>query len=300
MQKAQDSYFVSHAGQTYGPWTVAEICQRFAKMELIAADYVYVDASSEWIPILECQVIVEALKAQKPAAPPPKAPPPKQAIASESKSTSPEPLSSAKTKEPSRAEPELGDLHDASSDKAEWFVQKDTHRYGPFTQLGLIRGLQEKTIFDYDLIWRKGMESWVRVMDHELFKPEAIRHIRKENPTEAKRFFFERKHPRLDVQCDVLVHNGKSVWVAKAFQLSEGGCGLLIPNALLQPGQVLTLHFPEWNGLKAFHATAEIMSKRFVPNVRDARTKVPYGVKFLKVEKKVQQALHEFVVSRAA
>src|SRR3954469_3260042 len=71
----QTTYFVSHAGQTYGPWTIVEITTRIGKMELIATDYIYEDSGGKWIPLMECKAVVEALRSQKPAAAPPTAPP---------------------------------------------------------------------------------------------------------------------------------------------------------------------------------------------------------------------------------
>jgi len=280
----QTSFFVSHAGQTYGPWTVGEITSRIAKMELIATDYIYDDASSNWIPLMECKAIIEALRQQKPAAPP-SAPPPK-ATAPESK---PEIDLVVHT---STITPTVSE----TDPSGEWFVQKDTHRYGPFTYQGLVKALQEKSVFDYDLVWKKGMEKWVRVAEHELFNPEAIRALQKE----SKNIFQQRKHKRLPIQTDVIVHDNKSVWLGQTFQGSEGGSGMHVRNATLMPGQVLFLHFTGFEGIPSFNALCEVVSKKYVPNIRDPRSTIPYGMKFVKIDRDVQNKMRDFFGRKAA
>lgn len=296
----QTSYFVSHAGQTYGPWTVSEITTRIAQMELIATDYIYDDATSAWIPLLECKAITDALKAQRPAGAPPSAPPmpkaPEQRVHVEANVK----LASVQPEVRIESPSSLVAPHpeDASSDQAEWFIQKDSHRYGPFTYPGLVKALQEKSVFDYDLVWRKGMEKWVRLAEHELFSAEAIREF-KENPQNANRVFFERKYPRVAVKSDVIVHDNRSVWLGQTYQGSEGGSGMMVRNATLVPGQVLFLHFTGHESIPSFNALCEVVSKKYVPNIRDPRSPVPYGMKFVKVDKHVQEAMREFYKSKA-
>ncbi len=372
----QVSYFVSHAGQTYGPWTVSEITQRIAQMELIATDYVFDDGQQSWVPILECAAVIEALRAQKPVAPPAskaglgrQGPPhpsvkigrttgaivdeiytrdesgePTEKLSSEKlteKMTESRAGSSASTtgateptvphqsepaapnksepaalnksepaalnkSEPSalyKSEPEVqcnkSDFQDASSENAEWFVQRSTHRYGPFTYLGLIKALQEKTIFDYDLVWRRGAggidspEKWIRIAEHDMFTEDAIRKMQTRNGSRED-FFFQRRYTRFPMASEVIVHDNQSVWLGQTFQASEGGSGMVIQNALLVPGQVLSLHFTGFDGLPSFNALCEVVNKRYVANIRDSRTTVPYGMKFVKVDKLVQQSMREY------
>jgi hypothetical protein len=286
----QTTYFVSHAGQTYGPWTVVEITSRIGKMELIATDYIYDESSTSWIPLMECKAVIEALRLAKPAAPPTAQPP---------KAAAP------------KAEPEIdlvvqtatitpisansgSDIE--SEESGEWFVQKDSHRYGPFTYQGLVKALQEKSVFDYDLVWKKGMEKWIRLAEHELFNAEAIRKLQ----TDAKGIFQQRKHKRLAIKTDVIVHDNKSVWLGQTYQGSEGGSGMHVRNATLMPGQVLFLHFTGFDGIPSFNALCEVVSKKYVPNIRDPRSTVPYGMKFVKLDKQVQEAMRDFFGRKAA
>lgn len=283
----QTTFYVSHAGQTYGPWTVSEIMRRIAQMELIATDYIFEDSKSNWVPLMECEVISRALRSAKPSAPPPGVPTKTETTAT----------STAKVI-PLKAETAV--LQDASSAEAEWFVQKETHRYGPFTYLGLIKALQEKSIFEFDLIWRNGAEKWVRLAEHEMFTLEAIRAAMGQAGTESSKFFFERQFPRFSLKSEVIVHDNTSVWLGQTYQSSEGGSGVTIRNATLAPGQVLYIHFTEYQGIPAFNALCEVVNKRYMPNVRDPRAAVPYGLKFVKIDAGVKEALREYSCAKAA
>ncbi len=280
----QVSYFVSHAGQNYGPWTIAEITQKIAQMELIATDYIFDDGQQAWIPILECTAVTAALRAQKPSAPP-----------------SSKNLNEATHSDPTPMRNQY--LQDASSAGAELYVQRGTHRYGPFTYLGMIKALQEKTIFDYDLVWRRSSdaigspEQWIRIAEHEMFTEVAIRDMQK-RAGHQDRFFFQRQHPRFPMMSEVIVHDNQTVWLGQTFQASEGGSGMVIQNATIIPGQVLNLHFTGFDGLPSFNALCEVVNKRYVANVRDQRTTVPYGVKFLKIDKRIQQTIREYSGSK--
>ncbi len=288
----QTAFYVSHAGQTYGPWALAEITLRIARMELIATDYVYDDGKNAWVPLMECEAVVEALRSEKPSAPPPRQP-----VAS----PAPSEAGGGRSEASPGAEPAR--LHDASSEDAQWFVQKGAHRYGPFTYLGLIKALQEKSIFDFDLVWNKGAEAnetWVRLAEHEMFTPAAIRGTMETAGRESSKFFAARRFPRFPVASEVIAHDNKSVWLGRTYQASEGGSGVTIRNAMLEPGQVLHLHFEEFDGLPAFNAICEVVNKRYVPNVRDPRAAVPYGVRFVDVDKDVQLALKEYGSVKAA
>lgn len=284
----QTTYFVSHAGQTYGPWPVVEITNRIAKMELIATDYIYDESTSKWIPLMECKAIIEALRSQKPSAAPPSAPPPKAA---------------APTAEPldvvvhtATITPIKEDSETEETQALEWFIQKESHRYGPFSYEGLVKALQEKSVFDYDLVWKQGQEKWVRIAEHELFNSEAIRKLK----GQGGKLFTQRKHKRVEMKSDVIVHDNKSVWLGQTYQGSEGGSGMNVRNATLMPGQVLFLHFSGFEGVPAFNALCEVVSKKYVPNIRDQRSAVPYGMKFVKLDKHVQEAMRDFFKSKAA
>lgn len=310
----QIEFYVSKGEQTLGPWTIDEIAARLGRSELAVTDFIYLEGRDEWIPLMECDQLREKLKAKKPAkAPPKQAAAPKADIPKEPEQAIAQ--GEAEVRE-SAARPESEALARAFSarkeqtaptaeDAAEWFVQKGSHRYGPFTYLGVVRALQEKSIYEFDLIWKNGMDQWVRVAEHEAFAPERIRDLKTKTEGETG-IFFRRQHARIPFESEVIVHDNRSVWMGKAFEGSAGGSGLVIENATLVPGQVVLLHFESRDGLPAFNALCEIVSKKFQKELKDAKTPVTYGVRFIKLDSAAEPKVQEYFrtkgneVSRAA
>lgn len=256
-------FHVSHIGQNYGPWTLDEIMQRLAKMELIASDLIFDESKNDWVPFMEFAPLVNALKGLKPAAPP----------------------KPSKTEEVVDTPTGTTTLH--SDEKAEWFVQKQSHRFGPLTYSGLIRALQEKQVYEFELVWKEGMGEWVRVAEHPEFTPEKIKAVL--GTPEAKRAFLQRKHARFTYMNDVMVHDNTTVYLGQSFQGGAGGAGVIIENATFQPGQTVLLHFAAHDGIPAFNVEAEIVSKRFVKDVRDKKTPIPYGLRFKRMDEKASK-----------
>lgn len=257
-------FHVSHIGQNYGPWTLDEIMQRLAKMELLASDLIFDEGKDDWVPFMEFAPLVNALKGLKPAAPP----------------------------KPAHAESAVIDkptgtttLH--SDEKAEWFVQKQSHRFGPLSYAGLIRALQEKQVYEFELIWKEGMSEWVRVAEHPDFTPEKVKAVLK--TPDAKRAFLQRQHARFTYMNEVMVHDNSTVYLGQSFQGGAGGAGVIIENATFQPGQTVLLHFAAHDGMPAFNVEAEIVSKRFVKDVRDKKTPIPYGLRFKRMDEKASK-----------
>ena len=268
-------FHVSHIGQNYGPWTLDEIMQRLAKMELLSSDLIFDEAKNDWVPFMEFAPLVSALKGLKPAAPPPK-------------SASVETVSDAPS----------GTTTLNSDERSEWFVQKQSHRFGPLSYAGLIRALQEKQVYEFELIWKEGMGEWVRVAEHPDFTPEKIK-AALETP-EAKRAFLQRKHARFTYMNEVMVHDNSTVYLGQSFQGGAGGAGVIIENASFQPGQTVLLHFAAHDGMPAFNVEAEIVSKRFVKDVRDKKTPIPYGLRFKRMDEKASKVWNTYFKDKAA
>lgn len=308
----QIEYYVSKGDQTLGPWTINEIANRLQASEIAITDFVYIEGRDEWIPLMECEPLREKLRAKKPKAPPP---PAKGATTSSSVNPAEETRKAIAEAEAEAREvaarPETEALAKAfsprnsgpgnalSDEAAEWFVQKGNNRYGPFTYHGLVRALQEKSIYEFDYVWKAGMEHWIRIAEHEAFTPEKIRELREQTAGETG-VFFRRQHPRIPFESEVIVHDNRSVWMGKAFEGSVGGSGLMIENATLVPGQVVLLHFAERDDLPAFNALCEIVSKKFQRDVKDSKAPVTYGVRFLKLDSTVEPKVHEYFRKKAS
>jgi hypothetical protein len=276
----QNEYFISHLGEHVGPWGLDEIAQRLAKVQLLATDFIYDDQAADWIALNKYQPLLDL-------------------ISTEFKPTKAPPTAVIK-------QPEVQAEHPAQAKQAEviqmrpsaqeaWFVQKESHRFGPLTSLNVVKALQEKTVFDFEFIWQEGMTDWVRIAEHPAFTIDKIRTL----ATEQKDIFIARKHPRITFMNEVMVHDHHSLWMGQAFQGSEGGSGLIIQNAALHLGQIVNLHFASHDGLNAFNVSGEIVCKKFVKDIKNKKTPVPYGVKFVDLESKLQNMLRDYFTHKA-
>jgi hypothetical protein len=275
----QKEFFVSHLGEHVGPWALDEVAQRLAKVQLLATDFIYDDSFADWIALNKYQPLLDLISTEfKPT----KAPP-----------TLVEPqVSESETKQESR-KADVIPLHPSVLES--WFVQKESHRFGPLTSLNVIKALQEKTVFDFEFIWQEGMSDWVRIAEHPEFTLEKIRTL----ASQKKDIFIERKHPRITFMNEVMIHDNHSLWMGQAFQGSEGGSGLIIQNAALHLGQIVNLHFASHDGLNAFNVSGEIVCKKFVKDLKSKKTPVPYGVKFVGLESTLRQTLRDYFTHKA-
>ena len=282
----QTLFYVSRGGQSTGPWTIEEIAARLAKAELAATDFLYDESKAEWVPFLESHRLVSAIRSRAPMAPPPP-------TVDASLAAAPPPP--AEAEEERRATAPLAIEYDGET--PEWLVKRGARVYGPFTYFGLIRALQEKSVFPFDLI-HKGHDArtndWTRVAEREEFHADRLRAIVETRAAPLAEAFVERRHVRRSIEQDAIVHDNKKTWIGKTFEGSEGGCGITVRNALLSPGQVVHIHFGKAEGLPPFNALCEVISKRFVPDMRDSRTPVQYGVKFLQIDPRAVQAAREY------
>lgn len=304
-QKTQTMFHVSKAGSTngesLGPWTIEEIAERLAKTEVAITDFVYDDERQDWVALVECEALKSHLRRSKPKAPPKAVAPSAQAASPIQTASAPSPVMVAvveptpEVREKREVQPMPEKLAMATrGPSGEWFVQKGTHRYGPYSYLSLVRALQEKSVYEFDFVWTEGMEDWIRLAEHDSFGPEKIRDLTKDQTASAESIFTKRAHPRLQFNSEVIVHDDKSAWIGRAFEGSVGGSGLVIENAALLPGQTVRLHFAPTAGLPAFNVLAEIVNKKFVKTVKGQKTPVQYAVRFLEMDANAEKRVTEF------
>jgi hypothetical protein len=291
----QTEFHVSRSGDTggepLGPWTLDEIAEKLACSEIAVTDFVYDEAREDWIPLLECEALKERLRRQKP-----KAPPPKARVAPVAPVT---PMATAVDEsfehlKEAVAETFAVSARGPSNDGGQWFVQKGTLRYGPFTYTGLVRALQEKSVYEFDFAWTEGMDNWVRIAELGDFQADRIRDLLTSEPSGDTGAFLRRAHPRLKFESEVIVHDDRMAWIGRSLEGSVGGSGLVIENAALYPGQVVRLHFASTSGLPAFNALAEIVNKKFVKEVKGLKTPVHYAVRYLEIEASSAERVKEY------
>lgn len=304
----QTEFFVNKGETQLGPWTVQEMSARLAAGEIVVTDFVFDEAKNDWVALFQCEAFQAHLNSQKPkAAPPKRTATPAQAapvadFVEDDKTVvlaSVKPLAQETAPAFERAMPASGQTSAQSDVEAVWYVQKGQHRHGPFTHLGVVRALQEKTIYEFDLCWKAGMQEWIRLAQCADFSPEKIRELSSKSKL-AENVFTQRQYPRIPFESEVLVHDNRSVWIGRAFEGSAGGSGLVIENATLVPGQTVLLHFAEREDLPAFNALCEIVSKKYVDDVRDAKSPVSYSVRFVKLDAQAESRVQKYFLNSAA
>lgn len=251
-------YVVSKEGKEIGPLTLSDVISKITARELELFDYVYDENRKDWILLTEHQDITAALKAQKPKAPPAAA-------------QKPEPVSQASS-------PVVEKTH-----SVEWFVMKGQSQFGPFSKGDIIRMMQERAVYEFDFIWNASMKDWARLAEVQEFSAQAITDLYKSKSEKGS--FLDRKHARQKFEGKILVHNNDEVWVADGKEISAGGLGLYISNALIVPGQQVYLHVRGVDGREPFNVIGEVVSKKFSKDASSRNNRIEYGVRFVEPTK---------------
>lgn len=262
----QQQFYVSKGGQQDGPISLDEIVKRVQGKALDVNDYLYDEAQNDWVMLMAYPRLAEHLKTMKPAATPPS--------------------NVRKLVE----EPKAGN---------EWFVLKGDNRFGPFSHAEVVRMLQDKTVYEFDYVWHAKLPAWERIASLAEFGPDTIRKLRDAGESGVNEIFFRRRHARTNYGASLLVHDNRHVYKGRSIEISVGGAGIVIENALLQPGDKLYLHFKPGDGVPPFNATCEVVSKRFV-NASDKAAPVQYGVKFTQIAQQTQELLNDLAMKKRA
>lgn len=267
---------LSKNGSEMGPYQLHEVIGLITKREVELFDYIYDEDSSDWILLTEHTDVTNALKAQKPKAPPTK---------KTSENIAASPVASAPAPQVTPV------VSNRSPHEVEWFIMKGESQFGPFAVRDLVRLMQEKTLFEFDFVWNASMQGWKRLAELPEFSKEKIQGLLG-NP-EAKEVFFKRQHERKPFTGRVIVHNRDDFWIAEGKEISEGGMGVFVKNSLIVPGQTLYFHVEGHDGKPGFNVQGEVVSKQFVGTTRSRNQKVEYGVRFIKETQKKPEQLQK-------
>ncbi len=266
-------YSVSHKGQEIGAMSLNDIVERVRARELDLFDYIFDTQRNDWILLMEFPDLAQKLKSHKPPRPPSievkSEEPPKNDI-----TETPPAIMAAKTG------------HEVS----DWYVLKGENRFGPFGFEEVIQMMQQKVLFPFDFVWHSTLPDWKRAAELSEFQPSAIRQMLKEVDS-AKNLFLTRQFKRVPYEGKIIVHDNLSLWNGQGFEISKGGVGIKMANALVIPGQQLTLHFHRHQEWPAFNAACEVVSKKFVNGDRP----IEYGFKFLSLSQQVQDEFYKRV-----
>lgn len=280
-------HHVSRNGETLGPWTVEVIARKLAAGDVAITDFAWDASKNDWVSLMEFGELKAFLQTRKPAAPPQKSASVKEtAVKAEVVQAQKSNVVSASMSE---------------DDAIQWYVTRGQQKFGPFNFFGVVKALQDKSIFEFDYIWKEGMQGWVRLAEHEKFAADSIRSLLQS--LEAKKthgeVFAQRRHSRIALENDVLINDNTSVSPGRMVEASAGGTGLIINNSTLIPGQLVQIHFASIEGLPAFNAVGEIVSKKFTRNARDSRAPIHYGVRFVKMDSSAEERINNYFKARS-
>lgn len=223
-----EKFYVAHEGIQKGPWSLEDVSAHLTKKELAWHDYIYDQKTEDWILLLEFPPLTELFN---------------KSFAN--------PIVDIKKPK---------DILDPVKDRA-WYILKQNNNYGPFSQAEMVQMLQSKTLFEFDFIWKKGLESWKRLADVSDFFPEQIKELYNTFSKDPNsEMFFRRRHARAEYASSIIIHDKKRVFKAESFEISAGGAGLVIHNVDFKLGAELHVHFCPSEHVPAFNAPCKVVS----------------------------------------
>ena len=279
-------YLISHQSQESGPFSLDEIVGKVRNRELELFDYIFDEAKQDWVLLMEHPDLAQKLKSNKPPRPP-------QNLEKASSVATPAPVAAqapVTTPAPAPAKAAVSASADAHT-ITEWFVLKGENKFGPFTYTDVVKMLQQKIVFPFDYIWHSGLEGWKRVAETGDFTEENIRLLFSKNEGKKKDVFLERQFKRKKFSGRVIIHDNMTLWRGAGFEISKGGVGVTMKNALVVPGQQVFVHFTGEGEFPAFNAVCEVVSKKYVND----DTPIQYGLRFLSLSQEVQDQFYKKV-----
>lgn len=278
-------YLVSHQGQETGPYTLDEIVGKVRAKEIELFDYIFDESKQDWVLLMEHADLAAKLKSNKPPRPP-------QAQATNVVELKPAPAAKKEVVAPVPTQETVTLTSTADAHAiAEWFVLKGENKFGPFSYTDVVKMLQQKVVFPFDFIWHAGLEGWKRVAELNDFTEENIRQLFEATGAKKKEIFAERQHNRKKFEGKVIIHDNMTLWKGEGFEISKGGVGVTMKNALVVPGQQVFVHFKGEGQYPAFNAVCEVVSKKFVND----DTPIQYGLRFLSLTQEVQDEFYKKV-----
>lgn len=256
-----EKYFVAHLGIQKGPWTIDEIADKLNQKVLMWNDYIYDEKNNDWILLLESPLFTGLFN---------------NSFKTPIRDITPQKVHTDPVRERS------------------WYILKQENNYGPFSQLEMIQMLQSKTLFEFDFIWRHGLDSWKRLAEVPDYNPDKIKEIyenMKNKPSSTdKEIFFRRKHARAQYGSSLLLHDRKKLFKGESFEISAGGAGFTAHDIQFELEKQLYLHFKPSDQVPAFNAICKVVNR-----VGDK-----YGVQFIHVSAAAKEKISKFTTGSKA
>lgn len=251
-------FYVAHSGIQKGPWSLDEVTQQLSQKSLAWHDYIYDSKTEDWVLLLEFPQLTELFNKS---------------------------FANPIVVDPKPAK----DILDPVKDRA-WYILKQNNNYGPFSQGEMVQMLQSKTLFEFDFIWKKGLESWKRLADIPEFHSDNMKEMYQTLAKDPNsEIFFRRRHARVEYQSSIIIHNKKRVFKAHSLEISAGGAGIVIDNVDFKLESELHLHFCPSESVPAFNTACKVVS----------RSGNKYGVQFSNVTTLVKDTISKFTKKAA-
>lgn len=185
-----------------------------------------------------------------------------------------------------------------SLEETKWYVLKSSRKYGPFGYIEMIKMMQQKALFDFDYVWTQGLPSWTPVARLDAFSAERLAYLVENGDDALRSSFVERRGPRAPVSVGLIIHNDNLLWRGRSISVSENGALILMENPLINPGQVVNIHFKRKDLTdEPFNASAEVISKKISKELMHTRSCLKYAVKFLSLNEDGKGTLKAWVMS---
>jgi hypothetical protein len=227
-------FYVTHLGSQLGPYDKNQISDLLKAKKLNWNDYLFDEKSSNWIHVMEHADFTDVFN-----------------------TSFSDPLFQPQAK----INVNIDELK-----KRQWFVLKENTNYGPFSKAELIQMLQGKTLFEFDFIWKQGIDSWKKLSDVEDFSEQNIKavHAQARTPFEKNlnQIFFRRKYVRAQLVTKIIIHDHKKIYNTASNEISEGGASFGLKDVKFEIGQQLYLHFSPGEGVPQFNVIAKVVSHR--------------------------------------
>jgi len=250
-------YFLSKNGTQTGPFEYDRVIQLVSNGNISWADYVFDESKRDWVLLL---IHADFAHYFLPDCP-----------------------------------PKSNETAISFNDKA-WYILRDGNNYGPFSQLDIIQMLQNKSLYEFDFVWKPGNNSWSQISTTEEFSTENIRDLHNRKDLDISEIFFRRRHLRAKFGSSLVVHNSKSVFKGISLEISSGGAGIVLESSNIQPGQSLFLHFKPGEGVPPFNAICQVVSKQTLRSPQTSESsRFKYGVRFTNISTQVRDAIETFI-----
>jgi hypothetical protein len=162
----------------------------------------------------------------------------------------------------------------------------------------MVKMLQEKSVFEFDFVWKAGMSTWQRVAEVEQFGPDAIKKLKESGQEGISEVFFRRRHMRTEYNGSIIFHDNNRVWKGGSLEISEGGAGVVMNNAMILPGQTIYMHVKPGDGVPPFNAVCEVISKKYIKGISEKDAPLSYGIKFVSIDGEARTAIRSYVKER--